>query len=82
MKAPILKNNEHSVLSVESKTGIVLTTCFQYNLGDGEVFHIFQSYESALEFINDQLAKSSEYDFTIYNNKGKYLLTVDKNTIL
>ena len=72
MKAPILKNNEHSVLVAEFSTGIVLTTGFKRYLGDGKVFHIFPSHELALEFINKELTENSDYEFNIYNSKGTY----------
>lgn len=81
MKAPILENNQHSVLSVEFSTGIVLTTDFKRHIGYGEVFHIFQSYELAVEFVDNKLSEKSNLEFNIYNSKGEYLITKDPNRI-
>ena len=79
MKAPVLEYNQHSVLSSEFNTGIVLTTDFKRHIGNGEVFHIFQTYDLAIEFIDKKLTESDNYEFNVYNSKGKYLLTKDIN---
>ena len=79
MKAPILEYNQHSVLSAEFNTGIVLTTDFKRHIGNGKVFHIFQTYDLAIEFIDKKLTESDNYEFNVYDSKGKYLLTKDIN---
>ena len=79
MNAPILKENEYSVLLAELSTGIVLTTNFQRYIGTGEVFHVFQSYDLAITFINTKLIENSNYEFSIYINKGVYLSTKRTN---
>ena len=79
MKTPILENNQHSVLSAEFSTGIVLTTDFEKYIGNGEVFHIFQTYELALEFVDKKLSENSNLEFNIHDSKGEYLMTKDLN---
>jgi hypothetical protein len=79
MEIPILKNEQHSVLSAEFNTGIVLNTNFNKYIGNEDVFHIFETYDLAIEFIEKKLTESSNYEFNIYNCIGEYLLTRDKN---
>lgn len=77
MKAPILKNNQHSVLSAELNTGIILTTDFKRHIGKGKVFHIFQTYELAIDFIDKKLEEISNLEFNIYDSRGLDLLSLD-----
>ena len=48
-------------------------------MGNGEVFHIFSTYDLAIEFIDKKLIESDNYEFNVYDSKGKYLLTKDIN---
>ncbi|WP_271766271.1 hypothetical protein [Aquimarina algiphila] len=79
MEPPILESGKHSVLSAELNTGIVLNTNFSQHIGNEDVFHIFETYDLAMEFVEKKLTESSNYEFNIYNSKGEYLLTRDKN---
>jgi hypothetical protein len=79
MKAPILENNQYSVLLAAFDTGIVLTTDFKRYDGNGEVFHVFKTYALAKEFIAKKLNENDNYEFNIYDSQGKYLSTIDKN---
>ena len=51
MKAPILKSGQYSVLSAELNTGIILNTNFKRYVGGEDVFHIFETYDLVIEFI-------------------------------
>ena len=79
MKAPILKSGQYSVLSAELNTGIILNTNFKRYVGGEDVFHIFETYDLVIEFIEKKLNEISSYEFNIYNSKGEFLVTKDKN---
>ncbi|MGG6230348.1 hypothetical protein [Tenacibaculum sp. SDUM215027] len=79
MKPPILENNKHSVVAVEFNTGIVLKTDFERHIGQGEAFHIFENLELAIKFVDRTILEDSDLQLSIYNNKGEYLFTKDKN---
>ena len=79
MEAPILDNKKHSVLSIEFNTGIVLNTDFNRHTKNEDAFHIFETYDLAIEYVEKKLSESSDYEFNIYNNEGEYLLTRDKS---
>ena len=80
MEPLILKNNQYSVLVVESLSGILLKTDFERYTWEGKTHHIFNNENLALKFINDMLVKVEGYDFSMYNSKGEYLYTINKDT--
>lgn len=74
-----MDNGHFSVLVAELNTGIVLTTEFKRHLGSGEMFWIFENIEKTNEFIDSELKKNHEYEFSVRNSKGEYLFTRDIN---
>ncbi|MFT5847549.1 MAG: hypothetical protein ACJARX_000604 [Psychroserpens sp.] len=56
-----------------------MTTDFKRHIGDGEVFHVFIFQELAIEFIDKKLLENCNLEFNIYNGKGDFLFTKDKN---
>ncbi|WP_109853424.1 hypothetical protein [Aquimarina sp. AU58] len=80
MEAPILESEQYSELSAELNTGIILNINFNRYIGNEDVFHIFETYDLAIEFVEKKLTESSNYEFNIYNGTGECLLTRDKNT--
>ncbi len=79
MEAPILEREQYSILLAELSTGIVLNTNFNRYIGNEDVFHIFETYDLAITFIEKKLTEGSDYEFNIYNSKGEYLLARDGN---
>lgn len=76
---PILKSGNFSVLVAELDTGILLTTEFERHLGSGKVFWQFESLEKASDFINSELTKNKNIEFSVQDNEGNYLFTKDIN---
>mgnify|MGYP006112525547 CR=1 FL=1 len=79
IKPPILKDGYFSILVAELKTGIVLTTEFKRHLGLGKIFWTFENLEKTNKFIESELNKNPDNEFSVRNNKGEYLFTKDIN---
>lgn len=80
MKAPVLEENECSVLIAEYATGNVLKkdlTLFFKGGTEEEVYQIFENFYDAELFVLNFIKSKPEFECSIYNQNGEHLKTYD-----
>lgn len=81
MDAPFLESGFHSVLVNEYNTGIILNKNFEYHINkDESVFWKFEDLKKATEFIMSKLIENKNLEFSLYNNSGKYIKGINKDS--
>lgn len=69
MNRPEMKSTQFALLVVESATGIVLNTEFQWFLSDGkDVYFVFDDLQLLKDFISQTNQKHKGYDYNIYDS--------------
>lgn len=69
MNRPEMKSTQFALLVVESATGIVLNTEFQWFLSDGkDVYFVFDDLQLLKDFISQTNQKRKGYDYNIYDS--------------
>jgi len=81
MDAPILKNGFYSVLVDDYNTGIILNKNFEYHIDkDHSAFWTFKNLKNATEFISSKLNENKNLEFSLYDNSGKYIKGINKDS--
>lgn len=75
---PKLKVGQVSVICADRNTGQVLKTNNELYHGQGNIVEIFDSFELAELFIKEQLTKTADIEFVVYNNNADPILIWDK----
>ncbi|PNW25596.1 hypothetical protein [Formosa algae] len=81
MDTPILETGFYSVLVDEYNTGIILNKNFEYLINKNEsAFWTFKNLKKATEFIMSKLNENKNLEFSLYDNSGKYIRGINKDS--
>jgi hypothetical protein len=81
MTAPILTDDEYSLLIAEHSTGTVLNsdlTVHKSGESCDQVFLIFKDFKKAEDFVSTLTLTRPELECVLYDKSGKYVATFDK----
>jgi len=70
-KFPNLKSNQVVLNFAKVKTGHVLNLNMDLYLGEGEIYHVFDSLEEAIKFAKEKINEDSEIEGWIMTEKDK-----------
>jgi hypothetical protein len=67
----------------ERKTGHIFTTNFELFLGEGEVYHYFESAKEAILFASNTVKEGPEFECWVSNHKDEivYFKSIDEEKL-
>jgi hypothetical protein len=75
MDFPKLQDDQHAVITVEVRTGIVLRHDGQRHLGSGETWRVFESLATARDFAIAEVAAHPEFECAIFDAQRRQVHT-------
>lgn len=74
MKLPEVEEGKYIIVTADSRTGIILNNDGSYYLNKGaDYYQIADAKTEAIEFINNKLKESSDFEFTLFDHNGQFL---------